>query len=241
MELIVISDKKLKIILDDGELASRGIALDELECEDERYADEKRETNEKHGIDEKRSIAKAALRGILDEARDKTGFDASHAKVYIQLYPSRGGGCEIYVTKLSECADDYPVKPASHKRAGHILPPEEHRGPGEVCYAFESLDNLCGACKRLAVSEADLGSTGVKSSVLRDEYGRYLLVISEEARASCEETPVISENAPAIPEYFRRGISCLGDYGQRLKRDLAASEHSELLRSGDAIELFAGL
>ena len=37
---------------------------------------------------------------ILEEAKREVGFDPAGDKVLIQLYPLKGGGCEIFVTKL---------------------------------------------------------------------------------------------------------------------------------------------
>ena len=41
-----------------------------------------------------------AFRHIFDDARAQSGFNTEGEKLFIQLYASRDGGCEIFVTKL---------------------------------------------------------------------------------------------------------------------------------------------
>ena len=45
---------------------------------------------------------RAAFRNILREARDRCGFDAVGERVFVQYYPEKHGGCEMFVTKLSK-------------------------------------------------------------------------------------------------------------------------------------------
>ena len=37
---------------------------------------------------------------LFDHAKRQTGFDAASAKIYIQVYPDKSGGCLMYITKL---------------------------------------------------------------------------------------------------------------------------------------------
>ena len=80
MELLLISDSKLKVMLSE---------------EDMRRYDLNAETVNYENTETRRAFWK-----ILDEAKERTGFDAASDKVLIQLYPSRDGGCELFVTKL---------------------------------------------------------------------------------------------------------------------------------------------
>ena len=81
MEFIKIHDKKLKIALSGEEIAQYGLTLAEL---DYRNVETKR-----------------ALWQMLGEAKRKCGFDASGESLYVEVYPSRSGGCEIFVSCLS--------------------------------------------------------------------------------------------------------------------------------------------
>lgn len=81
MDFIKIHDKKLKIALDASELSRLGLAVSEL--------------------DYKNVETKRALWQMLGDAKRKCGFDASGESLYVEVYPSRSGGCEIFVTCLS--------------------------------------------------------------------------------------------------------------------------------------------
>ena len=80
MDFIKIHDHKLKIALDAGELSRYGLTVAEFDYQ---------------SVETKR-----ALRQMLDEAKRKCGFDAAGASLYVEVYPSRQGGCEIFVSCL---------------------------------------------------------------------------------------------------------------------------------------------
>ena len=82
MELIVISETKLKIMLSPPDMVHYELEGSSLNCVDDR--------------------TRAAFRHIFEDARDEIGFDTEGERLFIQLYASRGGGCEIFVTKLGE-------------------------------------------------------------------------------------------------------------------------------------------
>ena len=80
MDLIKINDNKLKIMLTPVDMQCYALKADELDC---------------GGIE-----TRQAFRNIMDEVRNRTGFDAKGNQIYVQVYPSREGGCEMFVTKL---------------------------------------------------------------------------------------------------------------------------------------------
>ena len=73
MELIKISDTKLKITLTKDDMIRY-----ELNCDT---------------IDYDNTETRKAFWNILDHAKHVTGFDAASERVFIQLYPDKGGGC----------------------------------------------------------------------------------------------------------------------------------------------------
>ena len=75
MELIRISDSKLKIMLNAEDMVHYAINSDLLNYEN--------------------TETRRAVWQILDEAKQQTGFDAASDRVLIQVYPSRAGGCEM--------------------------------------------------------------------------------------------------------------------------------------------------
>lgn len=61
---------------------------------------------------------------LFDKAREETGFEAVGEKLYIQLYPTERGGCELFVTKLEKeknricfCFSDFDMLYAALSRA----------------------------------------------------------------------------------------------------------------------------
>ncbi len=78
MELIVISDTKLKVILTEEEMESYGL-IGEGEEEPPHSSVER----------------------LLADVRRLSGFDAVNARVLVQLWRDRSGGGEMFVTRLS--------------------------------------------------------------------------------------------------------------------------------------------
>ena len=72
MELIVISESKIKLMLTGDDMAM--------------YS----------------GSTKDILNGIMRDVRNKCGCRGMNGRIFIQMYPSRGGGCEMFVTKLAE-------------------------------------------------------------------------------------------------------------------------------------------
>lgn len=80
MELIKINDCKLKVMLSEIDLKCYNLDCDKLDYDC--------------------SATKQAFREILKEAKKEIGFDTAEEKIFVQIYPGRCGGCEMYVTKL---------------------------------------------------------------------------------------------------------------------------------------------
>lgn len=137
MELLRIGDNKLKVTLTGEDMAHY-----RLECDTMDY-----DTTE----------TRRAFWQILDEAKHKTGFDAGRGRIFVQVYASRAGGCEMYVT-LEE-AEPAAVTDEPPRREG--------------IYVFSSLTYLLDVC--LALSE--LGYCEASSAYVAD--GEYYLVIRE--------------------------------------------------------------
>lgn len=82
MELIRISERKLKVMLSPDDMVHYAISCESMDYEN--------------------TETRRAFWDILDIAKHQTGFDAARDKIYVQVYPSRSGGCELYVTMLPE-------------------------------------------------------------------------------------------------------------------------------------------
>ena len=89
MELIVISESKLKIMMTASDMAHYELENVCLDCAD--------------------SHIRAAFRHIFDDARDRIGFETEGERLFIQFYASKEGGCEIFVTKLGDTEPSFPA------------------------------------------------------------------------------------------------------------------------------------
>lgn len=89
MELIVISESKLKIMLTAPDMAYYELENTRMDCAD--------------------AHTRAAFRHIFDDARNRIGFDTQGERLFVQLYASKEGGCEIFVTKLGGREEAFPA------------------------------------------------------------------------------------------------------------------------------------
>ena len=165
MELIMISQSRLKIMLsaDDMQKYSLGTEID--------YSD---------------SVTRKAFRSILKEAKERTGFNAETEKIFVQFYPSKKGGCELYITKINDEIDvtDFedeeakkqkPIKPPDHS-FGFIPPGKNIQRERKRAFSFSTADDLIAVCKRLL----SIKWNG-KSSVYKDRDSIFYLILIDKA------------------------------------------------------------
>ncbi len=167
MEIIVIDDSKLKIMLTPEDLKSF-----EIETEDLDYSN---------------TDTKKMFWDILSIAKHETGFDTDGQKVLVQLYPSRGGGCEMYVTKiglLNSSADESSTDksmPALQRSpdisAGNRLRGKYHTSRERYgAFRFDSMDIMIRVCRRLS----DIGYRNDSSAYISDIGKCYLFLAGVE-------------------------------------------------------------
>lgn len=145
MELILISKSKLKIMLDERDMRQYHIN-DETDCAELK--------------------AREAIRSILDRARDEVGFETEGSEIFIQLYTSKRGGCELFVSKSKLPAS--PERPA-------LKPVEENRkknNQSKMAFSFPTLSELISVCRELR--RINLPH---KSSAFSDNEGKAYLIL----------------------------------------------------------------
>ena len=139
MEFSLVSQDKLKVSLSREDLENLNIGGTCLDYSDER--------------------TREILLGLLDQGRAEAGFNPRRSKLYIEAYPSDGGGCVVYYTRLA---------------AGEVFSPGKFiPGPVPAVYLFKSLDALTLACTRLLPR---CGHRIYKSSVYQLD-GSYRLIV----------------------------------------------------------------
>ena len=141
MEYIPINEAKLKVILESADLVRWDIRAEDLD-----YSNPE---------------AKFVFEDILQHAKDAFGFDTSGYKILLQLFPSKDGSCELFITRLSARSSGISSEA--------LLRPSE-----SAAYSFERLSHLISVCKRLI----DAGFCG-ESSAWTDELGKWYLLLSE--------------------------------------------------------------
>lgn len=193
MELIVINSSRLKIMLSGDDMKKYDLDADR--------------------IDYDTTATRRAFWSILDDAKCQTGFNAASDKLFIQLYPSKKGGCEMYVTKMNEphtTKGDLQIMPADPYCGGH-----KHM----EAYAFENMEALLSVCRRLL----SLGYEG-ESHAYRDRLGRFFLLLYR----YCYGAYARLDEFSFITEYGRPE-----NVGQVR---LYISEHATCIRAHDAVE-----
>ena len=189
MEYLMINEEKLKVTLDKRDLCDWEMCIDDLD-----YAN---------------PDAKSIFECILHYAKSEFGFDTFGHRVLLQLFPSKDGGCEIFITRLGE------------------LSPRTGGGDNKMngqrqAYSFECLSHLLSACKILSTTEVQ-----AESSAWRTIDGRWYLLLSvhNDEPSSITKLSVLEEfgekeNSATLPHY-------LGEYAS----EVAASDAIRILGS----------
>ena len=161
-------------------------------------------------IDYDNTETRRALWSILDLAKHKTGFDAAQNRVYIQVYPSRGGGCEMFVTKLGR--NFRAEQTSSEKKAGPLTRVCKHQGIYRFAKGVLPLLSSCATLKKM-------GYPG-RSSAYSDTRGDAAYLVLDESQGKFSflcEFGGVRLSSPAA-EYISEHCSpiCENDAVERL-------------------------
>ncbi len=227
MELLMIDANKLKITLSEQELSSYSLTCD--------------------SIDYDNTETRRAFWSILDEAKHRTGFDAASDKIYIQVYPARDGGCEMFVTKLKSAG-----RPAVAVR--------QERLPESLLFRFAALRDMLAASAALSAAGYVLPSSAYEAD------GRYYLFLTVPAAGTvappatlpaAQKADALSPLPPMLPlpekpawgyqepkPSVLPGLAdLLGEFGESV--DIAAlpflKEHADCICESRAMEIYASL
>lgn len=161
MELIRISQTKLKIMLDRNDMRR-------LDLEAGNPAD---------------ISSREAFRNILKEAKARCGFDAVGDRVFVQYYPDKCGGCEMFVTKLTDSSGEPRSGTGEGRRFTHVSNGiTERYDSGYIIYSFANLGDLLSTCRML--KNGDYGGESMAYRI-KDKC-RYYLVLTAESYFAAE-------------------------------------------------------
>lgn len=194
MEWIRISSNKLKIMLSAED--ARHYALD---CATADYTD---------------VVTRAAFREILTDVEDETGFDANEDKIYIQMFPSREGGCELFVTRIGLLMTDEAEYTQEKAERGTKHPSKKHPPRKQtLAVRFESFSHLLALCHRLA-------SYHTESELWRESDIWWLLLTAKDDFRFIKEYGSVhdAENARTL----------LGERGKRICAEMAVEQLAKL-------------
>ena len=202
MELIRIDARKLKIMLTPTDMCH-------FELNAESFGED---SNQMH----------RAFRLLLEEIRRQIDFDADDNRISVQYFPSREGGCEMFISRLQ--SDGAEVEEANsalpvriHKESLQLRPQRKNSGSfkRECAYRFGGLQELLAACHRLYL----LGFL-CESAAYRDEKDDYFLILTiftATPFSTPEELDFIVEygtveNAAHLRLYIREHASLISDH-----------------------------
>lgn len=220
MEYIMITKSKLKVICEREELLPFGVSANHLDC----------------ALPEARRF----LDSVLERAKRDFGFDTEKYRILAQLYPSRDGGCEIFISRLGLISQSDAVRQEESDENSMDLAKEKSeknekteknekskkRKKTKKLFFFERVDFLLEVCKRLSL----LDFKGRSEAFYLKERGYYLCV-------ELELDSTIEEYAlPVIDEF-----SFILEYGEPEATSLAPYlyEYALLLCSSDAVNRLA--
>lgn len=208
MDLIKISDTKLKIMLTSSDMTHYDLHNDTMNIADHHVRN--------------------VLRQLLRDAKEKTGFDIDISRLYVQMYPGCDGGCELFIT-APENDQDYgnrcalPVpSPSSNQKPLSVR--NERFFPDMCTYSFFKLEHLISVCKRLAL----VGFSGSCNAYVDHKRTYYLLLydFSTPSLYAIDEYCFLSEYG--YRENSRSMQGYLSEYCTMICKEKAVQVFSEL-------------
>ncbi len=158
MELIRINDRKLKIMLTPSDMSH-------FEMNAERLGEDTEQM-------------RRSFRMLMKEVRRKIAFELDDRRVSVQYFPSREGGCEMFVS----CSLQEDQKRTALTMVERLLPikadEKKEIYQREILYRMQTIQDLLNACRRLKTT----GFSG-ESRAWREECGQYLLFLRFQTRS----------------------------------------------------------
>ena len=196
LEVLKISNTKIKIMLSADDMKRYSLSADELDYNDTK--------------------TRAKVWRILDFIKKNHGFEPEGDKLLIQFYPSKDGGSELFVTKLSGLSRG---NEKFMSKSGNVTMLDSKR----TMYSFESLSDLIQASK--IISNTDRIED---SNLFYSESEGYYLEITERGASRLGEIcefAILLEFASKTPK----------------ERIPYITEHCKQLTNGSAVEKLAKL
>lgn len=195
MELLVISPEKIKIMLTAHDMEKYNLNAEDM--------------------DYNMSKTREAIKQILEIAKTRTGFCLEGERMFIQAFPCRTGGCELYISKLGNSGlTSLPQNLSADKNT-------------TITVLFDELTDLAALCngiKNLSAIHDDC--------IYYDNYKQcYILTFRVDK--------ILDENSTPVLEAVIREFG--GSVSNNSASFSSATERYSCLCGVNAIELFAKL
>ena len=177
MDCLLLGDGKLKLTLSPDDMDTYGIDAGTLDWSD--------------------TGTRRAMWSLFDEVKRRCGFDAASSRIRVEVFPSRAGGCEIFVTRASR----EPAREVAF--TGNVAPAGRH------AYYFAEARDMIACCRALATAYGEVASSAYcdgrgyamlfehEYSMAR-EFGDYLGCSAEiGARLAEHAEPILTREAVA--------------------------------------------
>ena len=209
MELIKVNSQKLKIILTPDDMRELDITNESLD----------------YGTPQTRRVFKY----LLEKARDETGFNVNDDSLYIQIFPSTDGGCEMFLSKKSRLLPE-PEQYGTYLKKKYTLPYDNINESRSFIAQSSNLENIIKLCARMKEN----GFAGKSSLyIYKQEY--YLII------RFAKRYPSFSKELKCMDEDC--DFSFMSEYADIYYANelplLYISEHAKPLLKEKAVELFA--
>lgn len=208
MELIVVNSQKLKIILNKDDMMSFDISGEDLD-----YSSAK---------------TKKALGSILEKAKNEAGFDTRNDRLYIQVFLSLDGGCEMFLTRRARLLPEPESKGCSFIKKKYGNAADYTREYGRYIAKSHNIEDIIDLCIRLKKE----GFCGLSS--LWEIKGEYIVKIDFRQRNTG-----LSDTECDLPDFSRFSFIC--DYCNiRYADDIPSAyidEHGKTIIKENAVEV----
>ena len=205
MEIIMINENKLKVMLCKEDLCHFELSPEQL--------------------DYSNTETKRMFWDVLSRAKHQTGFDTDGQRVLVQLYPSKEGGCEMFVTKIGVLRDNSNenIKTYTKEKKQTVLT-NSKKDFSYSAFRFDDTESMLEVCRRLA----SIGYIGESSAYFCENGKKYLLLSDID----------FDEFAP--PDEFSF-ISEYGDFENSKRLRYYLSEHGKTICEYDAVSTLSKL
>ncbi len=146
---------------------------------------------------------------ILEEAGQAKDFRLGKEKLLVQLYPTAGGGAELFVTKLSGIGE-------RERRAIHRADNLSTYSRESAFFLFPELESLCRAARAMRTK-------GKNGEVYKRALGGYILAVDEDKLGGFSDCDILLEFGERTPIQNRTVIA----------------EWDKLIAKGDVFSIFS--